>query len=792
MSYQRIRQNQIRKYVIVLLIALLLLNHHYYIIHVETATFIQHRHQQQQKGTYPPLSKNAVLDKDRVLLLLLVTKPIHNCPSFLHNNNDDNNSHDYSNMNKLKHNNIRTLQSNDNMIILKQKQKLNNVNNNNTKVVRNIMNILMNEYDDYNITNWKRTRNYLYQSIKNNKVTLLNVIRIIQYLNETFLVTIPNHNHNNIQKMIIQTSPRILSRNIITQLQPTILFLKSLYNEEIFYNAIHRNPTLLLTSGTGYNDYSDLNLISIVLKQETTLNDNQINQLKRTSPFLFQLSTGRVLSFINYIQTILLQKSNHSHNHDHDHDDDNDQDEDDNDSSNYHDSDDNVVMSDTKIKTIIGKLIMNHPHLVQLSVTNNIQPRIEYIINECLLNTKDIANILIQYASILGLSIEDNLKPKIQLLKSLLVSKHNIRKVVVSHPSILGLSFNNIQTKIQFFNSIDDYDNNHINYDDFNNDNSSTIIKKQSSLVSRILLRSPAVFSLSLNDNIIPTIHYLSQIWGIDQLPSSLLQLSNTSTTNNSNNIESIQIKMPQMKDSRKKLLSLSSLLSEYPGILSLSLEGNIQPTIHFYNQTGYLSLHNNVNDKDDNDDDYHTTTANQQQQQNEMLISELKILSQNKPSPLIRGRYIAASLYNRLLPRWHYYHYYSNNNDNNIMMIPSSISNHNNISTQVEQEKSAVVEEKQRKNKQSTSSSLSTLIVNSFTNGSKNNLVTGISMKKPNIIPLHVLVTATDKEFCKLYQFDYDDYIQFKMNEIPRLKFRLQFDVWIQTGRPIDVVPFK
>jgi hypothetical protein len=80
---------------------------------------------------------------------------------------------------------------------------------------------------------------------------------------------------------------------------------------------------------------------------------------------------------------------------------------------------------------------------------------------------------------------------------------------------------------------------------------------------------------------------------------------------------------------------NLSMLLKEYPNVLTLSLDGNIQPTVSFYNQTGYVSL------------------------DSEGRLNNYSSVGANSASPttttLIRGRHIATSLYNRLLPRWHF-----------------------------------------------------------------------------------------------------------------------------------------
>lgn len=56
---------------------------------------------------------------------------------------------------------------------------------------------------------------------------------------------------------------------------------------------------------------------------------------------------------------------------------------------------------------------------------------------------------------------------------------------------------------------------------------------------------------------------------------------------------------------------------------MPFSLLGNLQPTMNFFNRTGYTSL----------DDSWKLAEGGKR----------------------IRGRYIASSLFHRLLPRWHY-----------------------------------------------------------------------------------------------------------------------------------------
>ena len=53
---------------------------------------------------------------------------------------------------------------------------------------------------------------------------------------------------------------------------------------------------------------------------------------------------------------------------------------------------------------------------------------------------------------------------------------------------------------------------------------------------------------------------------------------------------------------------------------------------------------------------------------------------------------------------------------------------------------------------------------------------------------PLHLLVQASDGLFCQALDLEYDDFMDFKEAAIPRLKFSSQFDTWLRTGRPIQV----
>ena len=340
-----------------------------------------------------------------------------------------------------------------------------------------------------------------------------------------------------------------------------------------------------------------------------------------------------------------------------------------------------------QVSKILGRIVSSHPHILCLSVETNLRPRIEFLSASCQMNEDDLAKIVQSSGgSILGLSVDRNLKPTIQYLLEQIYetednAQHLLRKCLLAHPQLLGLGIANLQAKVNFFRTIGE------------------------SIPGKIATRCPSVFSLSLEQNIIPTINFLCKIWGV-----------NTPTKN----------------DFCDNTL-LKNMLYEYPNILTLSIGGNLQPTMVFFNKTGYTLLNKEwelVNfERNETQDTTNDSSVN------------TTISSKDSESLIIRGRYIAASLYNRLLPRWHFY----------------------------------ITKKSQIESKISTESSQEDF----GNNSAKTDLKT---------LPLHVLVMASDQEFCDVMDFNHTEYLQYKDEAIPRLKFSSQFDTWLKTGRPIDL----
>jgi hypothetical protein len=412
------------------------------------------------------------------------------------------------------------------------------------------MDTIKRRYNQQQNVDWTKTRNYLYRT--SDRLTLQQIDDVLSCLDQVF--------SNDLVCSVLATSPRILRKNVTTHLMPTMQFLQQLYGPEMFREAISRNPDLLLSSGVGYggpnNDEMDT-----FLRNQIELSSNKINKLKKTAPFLFRLSQQKVRHVLDFMRSIL----------------------------------ENGGLDETEQQRVLAKVLMNHPYLMNLSVEANFQPRMNFLMERCQLSKSDAAALIKTSPGILGLSVEDNLRPTLDFLSTLLENDTCLlRKCLTGHAQLLALSLKNLQQKVDYFDAIDGQES------------------SGPSLASRIAIRSPAVYSLSLRNNIIPTVEFLAKAWGTT--PPKVCWHGDAITVTTA---QALSSSPPiQTKD------SLSSLLQEFPTVLTLSLEGNIQPTLTFFNRTGYTSLH-----------------------------SDWRL----KSSPIIRGRYIAASLFNRLLPRWHH-----------------------------------------------------------------------------------------------------------------------------------------
>ncbi|KAL3779069.1 hypothetical protein ACHAW5_005674 [Stephanodiscus triporus] len=373
----------------------------------------------------------------------------------------------------------------------------------------------------------------------------------------------------------------------------------------------------------------------------------------------------------------------------------------------------------SRTRRVLSRAVIGQPTLLHLNVETNLMPTANFLRDACDLSDRELAALISANPGVLGLSVSRNLAPTIGFLRDVLArdgrgggggggeggedesrASSSLRRCTLRHPQILSLSLENLRAKRDYFDGIDRLDEPSPSGDDDVGGRGGTR-KPAASLAARILATAPSTYSLSLTENIIPKVEYLAGLWGVDR---------------------SARI------DGRGGRNSLSDNLREYPQVLTLSKDGNIVPTLSFFNMTGYVRLDANG-------------------------AVQVRESSTQQPKPVIRSRYIATSLYNRLLPRWHF-----------------------------------LVEERERHGTKSR--------IHSNSEEVRRDTYACImpapstSSSSPDSAPpppLHLLAGANDEVFCREMNLPLAEYLEFKKMAIPRLKFASQFDRWLKTGQPID-----
>ena len=348
-------------------------------------------------------------------------------------------------------------------------------------------------------------------------------------------------------------------------------------------------------------------------------------------------------------------------------------------------------MSARQLRKKVAKIVSCHPQVLQLDVASNLEPTTCFLRDACDFTDTELGQVIFAAPGVLGLSVEENLKPTLQLIEDIL--KSSVEQEVGG------------------------------NEDD--GDCSNFVVQ-----LRKCILRHPQILALSLN-NLRAKRDYFNSIGSSSDESSSMVE-DNKGTESTEKRKPSLAARILQSAPSvyslslegniipKVEYLSttlwgssfnmLSENIHEYPPIMTLSLEDNIIPTISFYNMTGFLAVKR------------------------------------------IRGRYVATSLYKRLLPRWHF-----------------------------------MLQEQEKQQKQQLEQ-LESLVTKAGNDGPKYNITTSTTSSTVILPPLHLLAGASDDNFCRQMKLSLNDFQAFKDEAGPRLKFSSQFDRWLKTGRAIDL----
>ena len=195
----------------------------------------------------------------------------------------------------------------------------------------------------------------------------------------------------------------------------------------------------------------------------------------------------------------------------------------------------------------------------RMSIERKLRPALQWLLNLGLTKGQ-VAKALGCYPQFLGLSIELNLKPTVQWLLNFGLTKAHIAKAVARHPGFLGLSINrNLEPTLQFFLELG-------------------LTKTQ---VAKIIATCPHILSLSTEQNLKATVQWMS---GFGLAKSQIAKAVAAFPQILSLNIE-LNLK-PTVQWLLKLGLTKSQVakaMATFPHIMGYSVEQNLKPTVQFF-----------------------------------------------------------------------------------------------------------------------------------------------------------------------------------------------------------------
>ncbi|CAE7253203.1 MTERF4, partial [Symbiodinium sp. CCMP2456] len=175
----------------------------------------------------------------------------------------------------------------------------------------------------------------------------------------------------------------------------------------------------------------------------------------------------------------------------------------------------------------VAKSIARFPSVLGYSIEANLKPKVQWI-KGIGLSQSQVAKVIAVFPSVLGYSIEENLKPTADWIKGLGLSQSQVAKVISSHPQVLGLSVEaNLKPTVEWIKGLG----------------------LSQSHVAKVILKRPQALGLSIEANLKPTVEWVKGL-GLSQS-------------------------------------QVSKVILQRPSVLGLSIEANLKPTVEWMKGLG-------------------------------------------------------------------------------------------------------------------------------------------------------------------------------------------------------------
>ena len=137
-----------------------------------------------------------------------------------------------------------------------------------------------------------------------------------------------------------------------------------------------------------------------------------------------------------------------------------------------------------KLADVLGK----QPSILHLSVQKGLMPRVQYLKQEVGIAAEDIPLVIQRSPAVLTFSVENQIQPRVEFLRELGISKENVVKMITRQPHLLQYSFEGLGEHLKFLGEIGMNDNE----------------------VALTVTRLSQFFSLSVENSLRPKYEYLT------------------------------------------------------------------------------------------------------------------------------------------------------------------------------------------------------------------------------------------------------------------------------------------
>ena len=113
------------------------------------------------------------------------------------------------------------------------------------------------------------------------------------------------------------------------------------------------------------------------------------------------------------------------------------------------------LQNEMRLTTVqLAKVIATFPPVLGLSIVENLKPKVEWM-KGLGLSQSQVAKVIATSPQVLGLSLEANLKPTVEWIKGLGLSQSQVAKLIATFPQALGLSIEaNLQPTVEWIKGL--------------------------------------------------------------------------------------------------------------------------------------------------------------------------------------------------------------------------------------------------------------------------------------------------------------------------------------------------